>query len=1511
MSNIQTETLDAELAGLNPKAPFALLPVKLQTRFADAGMVSALESGKPMPEPTEASPVELWVRIYPDDIFVHTHEEELTEDEFDAAKRYWSTLYENRNDSGREHIQEGAWRSLAEDYGPVRARYVLQETKPEGVDGIADFPASEPVLEMGNLATDSWNKAARTYLLPTRFIVSLQRGGQRSQFAGNPIQKTDDGALILGLDPNGQDDFADEASGLRMPEAIRWMADFSKAVEIGMGIRIPLEAWAPGEEIQSLLVLGWNPGFTKEDFSQLLANHRYKVGGMDLAPVGVPTNNTREADAQIGPEDLKPEDSLPKTEGDADPAARTDTTLLEQALGLGQGFLSGLHSEASTSIQDARLVHRLLFDATIGNALDFWLPGTAGQIKNSLRDHFCEWVSGRGHLPALRIDDQPYGFLPALPLSQIIDNDPFPEEPFLRTLWKDVLWPLHHWYSSKLAEVPHLERGISPREAQLRLLAILQLHPTSAAYRYRFAVRKDAIAEGTVADLFKVDLSGGPKAPRSEEELAKLMEQLPESLKDIENFEALLYEKQARPILYVKVETDEEDGEKNQLVEGADEDVVVGLQGAAIPPLENKEVNYLQWLSEQSQSFLQNKPQEPAGEKPYALLYHLLRYRLTVFDWEEGGGETPYGSTQEQLERIAAIPPVELKRMVQEHLDCCTYRLDAWLGSYAAKRLHNMREQDGQAGLQLGAWGYVEHLRPRGSTLQQAEYIPAPSLRHASAAAVLRSGFQSNRSSGSGENMFAVDLSAGRVKDALFILEGVRNGQDLSAVLGYRLERSMQEYRDSTGVPALARYIQDLRERYRFAVIPLVANEQESAPETEEDQSQHVIDALRLLDEAPDWKGVVTNPEDQDALQPFLNRLAEQLDSVRDLLAAEGVYQLVDGQTDRAKAALDAMTDGEQPTRPEIVDQPRSSLPLSLRMGVILQHSPLPVTGGAPLSPRAVVGSKINRWLFDKLPDLSFIKVRVQWQEENGAEAPTTRQHTLPLRHLLIEPIDLVYMMHLQRENPDTSELQYRIERVVRQQQGLPITTRVQVLERDRTGFDASDYTLFAVEPLAAGLGKLLLETRSLRPEDFLTANDEAAEQVGQFWAPEFLRRQLRVVVMEMEKNEQLLQTALEKAEATLAQTPASAEEALAYEQEIANRIERLQELTFYYAGLGWVKAVPVAIERLDQLTLDQEIRRCRNILEDARARMAQAQDAWSGSQSQPLSGLLQQPPTIDGADAARETELLEEITALLFGRFYRIYPDFRLPNPTAVAQSLADDRLQHSMQDFAVERWIQTQAPLRPKMDLYYRADMLAELFGGTKERAGYQLLQLPFRDGTSGPWVGQEYGDFVPHGDTMAMTLELQTDFDLDDATFSGLLVDEWQELIPEPEATTGIALQYDQPDTEAPNVVLLGMTLSEENKWDWDTLQRVVLDNLHLAKLRAVDPDLLRNSYLDQVLPAVLGPVYTSEESEKTSLKFGPMPDEPRTILQEPGLDLSEEDLNGADLGNIVNLNPEDDA
>src|SRR6202041_2983706 len=151
------------------------------------------------------------------------------------------------------------------------------------------------------------------------------------------------------------------------------------------------------------------------------------------------------------------------------------------------------------------------------------------------------------------------------------------------------------------------------------------------------------------------------------------------------------------------------------------------------------------------------------------------------------------------LDVLKGASTAALERAFAEHIDCCSYRYDAWLLGLANWKLATMRssengKQGAGGGVYLGAYGWVENLRPSTAKLSAVQppsdvvanfpgplfsdsanggYIHAPSLAQAETAAVLRSGYLANATAANPDTM-AVNLSSDRVRLPLSMLQGGR-----------------------------------------------------------------------------------------------------------------------------------------------------------------------------------------------------------------------------------------------------------------------------------------------------------------------------------------------------------------------------------------------------------------------------------------------------------------------------------------------------------------------------------------------------------------------------------------------------------------------------------------------------------------------------------------------------------------------------------------------------------------
>ena len=343
------------------------------------------------------------------------------------------------------------------------------------------------------------------------------------------------------------------------------------------------------------------------------------------------------------------------------------------------------------------------------------------------------------------------------------------------------------------------------------------------------------------------------------------------------------------------------------------------------------------------------------------------------------------------LLEIGAIASLNERRLLlAETLDCCSHRLDAWITAAAALRLDDMRS-DVPQGLLLGAYGWLENLALRTpdaagqvdgrdvlNDVTDGGFIHAPGLTHAATAAVLRSGRLTHRRGDPNSTAMDIDLSSTRVRDALALLDGMRQGQSLGALLGYRLERRLHEA-SGDGLE-LDRFTYVLR-----ALAPLRGGKltEPNAPVQESLSASDVVDGLRLMeiDEAvirqklaegpadphyivpPDrWLG--PTPLEADAVLAVIADLERTHDAVADLLLAESVHQLICGNAARAAATLDALGAGEAtPPEPEVARTPRFGVSIQHRLAILIpepfatRHS-----GWSTIAPRARAEPSLEIW---------------------------------------------------------------------------------------------------------------------------------------------------------------------------------------------------------------------------------------------------------------------------------------------------------------------------------------------------------------------------------------------------------------------------------------------------------------------------------------------------------------------------------------------------------------------
>jgi hypothetical protein len=295
------------------------------------------------------------------------------------------------------------------------------------------------------------------------------------------------------------------------------------------------------------------------------------------------------------------------------------------------------------------------------------------------------------------------------------------------------------------------------------------------------------------------------------------------------------------------------------------------------------------------------------------------------------------------MRAVAGLTPARIAELVLEVVDVYSQRLDAWITSLASRRLADMREA-GVSGVRLGAYGWVQGLpRMKGRQLSSVlvderkaiaslndGYIHAPSLQQATTAAVLRSGALSHPEE---QSTYAVSLTSRRSRIARWLIAGVRQGQNLGALLGYRFERALHD-------ADLDTEISEFRKKYPTPMVadpvdPVIGVSQQIIA------ARNVVDGMKLARD-PDAASVATDGR----VGPIIDDIRAALDALGDLLLAESVHELVIGNTARAGLTADALgRSGEVPDSFPVLTTPHRARPLTNRLAAIVPDAPAQPTG--------------------------------------------------------------------------------------------------------------------------------------------------------------------------------------------------------------------------------------------------------------------------------------------------------------------------------------------------------------------------------------------------------------------------------------------------------------------------------------------------------------------------------------------------------------------------------------
>jgi hypothetical protein len=416
----------------------------------------------------------------------------------------------------------------------------------------------------------------------------------------------------------------------------------------------------------------------------------------------------------------------------------------------------------------------------------------------------------------------------------------------------------------------------------------------------------------------------------------------------------------------------------------------------------------------------------------------------------------------------------ELSRMLRETLGLLMHRLDAWVTSRAARDLAELRVKKPR-GLTLGGYGWLLDLRKSRGPLSDG-FIHAPSMNSATAAAVLRSGWSAYGTSSSTKPL-SVDLSSDRARNGQWILDGIRNGQDLSELLGARFERYLHDAqldfaiddiraavsKALTGTPNANAVVDGLSLARAFSDDPLPS----------EIDVRKAVEAV--VSAAPAAR--------QQGIKDMVKKVTRDLDSCADLTMAQTVFSLVRGDVDGAGAAL-SITGGEDGVVPEtsVLDTPREAQLITHRMTALFG-----IKDADASAPSVLAGAepRLSHWASRQLPDASRIQFRVLALNADGTQISN--------RMASIEAIGLTALEAAMLTSRQADQSGGRLARLIRACLMAQSGGKAAGLVLDFDAASAGGISLNTFGLLSAAMKDMLAQTRPLRSTDLELPQPETA----------------------------------------------------------------------------------------------------------------------------------------------------------------------------------------------------------------------------------------------------------------------------------------------------------------------------------------------------------------------------------------------------------------------------------
>jgi len=756
------------------------------------------------------------------------------------------------------------------------------------------------------------------------------------------------------------------------------------------------------------------------------------------------------------------------------------------------------------------------------------------------------------------------------------------------------------------------------------------------------------------------------------------------------------------------------------------------------------------------------------------------------------------GTYRSALSTLANLNEEELTLRFRETLGLANNRLDAWYSAFASAALNDVRKA-GDHSLLLGGFGWVEGLRADAKGVRESTgFIHAPSIAHATTAAVLRAGYHAHGSDDPAA-MFAVDLRSARVRTATWLLDGVRQGQALGDLLGIRFERQLHD-------SEIDQFIDDCRRRVLEA-------------DGSKHQPRGPVDGLKLADlyrstgvrittTTGDRFIVRPGTSQRDpsyrGLQAALDDLLTSMDTVADASIADSVHHLLQGNSTRASATLDTLATGEgAPSDLRSMDSEHGGAEISHRVLITLHPDDRSLSKWAR-SDRVLLEPALAGWAARQLGDPSRIRCQVHIDMSEAGVIGEDVVNTV----LDVSMADLVRTQGIGA-----------LDAILETQATWEARVRAQVLSQDS---------------FAAFEEAIRVEHAPPLPTDDMTF-DDAAMLAGKL-------RNLLSVVRPVDARDfatpgSTMLAGLDIAGAEIRLTNFHA--ILAKQaQTLKNLLPIPDKNNPRPVGDGKLVDLRSQLMRLANLGIGSPV--VHGYSESGRDKLYAV--AWSR--------LAQVESRLTAYAALAAPAVLNDKVVALLGKSLPLLPVFVTGEDAPEVFSHSEELLPSGSADAML--WLDNLAHVRANVQSLVQVNRLGELLHDTSGVAPV-VGQLPHVANET--WVANNSPSRTGESRLALLAFDYGGLDELKAARpAAGLMVDAWSEQIPARDAVTGVAVHHDAPTSQPPQSMLLAMPPAGR-QWNFDHVIDNLLDTFEAAKLRSVDTDILL-AYGHQ-LPAIFAP------------------------------------------------------